>query len=281
MRLSPLTALLFVGAEHFQPSEFPGYDGINPGWRTPPQEPLGFSSGDYVPNPFDFSQTYLAPNRIALVDQDDAGLPQGIKFWGDHAAGDPYGGSEPSVRPGPAAPPLRFDEWSPLRQAGPHPLAESIPRHFATVNRQTDFVTKPQVVPQPQVLPRQVFETIGGIPSLSIRSAPQRRPHSRNRPRRNDPERREIKMSSQFARRLTLVFDVAEIAELFARIIKILMQPDVFSWTVGRQARFYKRNQKTERILRLIAFHVAEDVIVGAIRPRISAVNPNVLLQHL
>lgn len=256
-------------------NSFPGFENITPAWRFPLVTEV--LPGQYAPNRFDHHPLFHPPAE-SLLDLADVMFPN-IKYWGDYGS-DPYApfGARPYI----PDIPLRFDENSPQSQRGPHPLAESLPRSTATVNRAIDYVTRPRLATEAVKLPAEVFLSpfLGVGPSLGVRQALKPKPHSRNRPRRNDPRRNEIKMSSKFAKALSLVFDIAEIVELFAEIGKILSQPDWFSYRVGTSKRF-SYNDKQARIVRKLVFFVGENIVVGMIRPKISVRNPNILLQHL
>lgn len=269
-----MAALLFFTYGKTSP-EFPGLENVAAAWRKPVVTEV--PPGGYAPNSFDHHGTHGNTGDESLLDTDDIVFPT-IKYWGDYWMNPvPEGAPIPFI----PSPPLRYDEESPLTQKGAHPATHPLPRYTATVVGRKDYVTRPETPGTPENMPAEVL-LLPLVQSLVLAGAvsQKRQPHTRNRPRRNDPGRSEIKMSSRFARAMTTVFDVAEIVELFARIIKILLQPDWFVINTP-QRKVYILNKKTQRIMTLLIAHVVEDIVVRAIRPGISVRNPNILLQHL
>ncbi len=236
-------------------SEFPGFDAISAGWRKPVVTPE-YAPGDYVPNPFDHGSFDNPPE--SLLDTDDTIFPSWIRFWGDHGT-NPYapGAPRPYILPRP----LRFDEETPLSQPGPHPLAEPIPRYQPTVKDQKDYVTRPKRAPQR--LPAQVFADLF-TPGLGA-PAVQKRPHTKKRPHRNEPHKKELKMGDRITRILTAFYDAEEVVQIFGDALRIIMQPDWFRTTHGRG---WRKNNKAEQLRNLFAQEIAENLIIIFIRRR-------------
>lgn len=253
----PLGFALFLAADKIFPPGFPGFDNITAVWRNPAQEPLGFSPGDFVPNPFDH-RGFWGPPWVALLDSNTCALPAGCQFWGDFPGSDPTApGSPDPFQPVPAPIPFRFDEMSPMTQRGPHPLAQSLTRRFATVNRKEDFVSRP-----PPEFP------LGPVSAGDVEPAVvQKPPHTRNRPRRSNRTEPEVKLSNRVAIILTRFFDWEEIVTIMDDIVKILREPDYrIIWKGG--SKWFVRNRKVARIAKLLGKEVIEDLVIKAIKPK-------------
>lgn len=259
MRKWPLGFLLLLAADKAFPPGWPGWGAIDAVWRNPAQEPLGFKPGDFVPNPFDHQASW-GPPWVALLDKNTCALPLGCQFWGDFPGADPTitapAEADP-FQPVPSPMPFRFDENSPLTQLGPHPLADPLPRRYATVNRQSDYVTAPPGITPLGPLP----------PGVSPPAVSQKKPHTRQRPRSQDKKQAEVKLSSRVARILTRFFDFEEIVDIMDRIVQILREPDYHIFLKGG-SKWYVRNRKVARIAKLLGKEVAEDLIIRAIKPK-------------
>lgn len=96
-RTSPLPVAALIGAwmwynRKVEPDGFPGFDSIDPGWRTPLV--TGVALGDYAPNPFDHGSFDNPPE--SLLDINTAEIPFGIIYWGDFGA-EPYPDALPGI----------------------------------------------------------------------------------------------------------------------------------------------------------------------------------------
>lgn len=115
-------AAIFFIVERVMPAHWPGWDNITVGWRNPAQFPLGYSIGDWVPNPFDVCGGYNA-SCVALLDTSTCALPNGCRFWGD------FPNAEPETDPyaPKILPEILFPNPSAAPQAQPQPRYSPLP----------------------------------------------------------------------------------------------------------------------------------------------------------
>lgn len=86
----------FVWNKWVYPQGFPGFEGMNAGWRKPVVGP-GVAPGDYVTNQFDHHPNLDNPPE-SLLDVDDVLFPVWIRYWGDF-------GTDPNITP------VKGDNW--------------------------------------------------------------------------------------------------------------------------------------------------------------------------
>lgn len=145
------------------PKNWPGWDNINPVYRSPPQEPLGKVPGQYIGNPFDYTPGWNGPSRIALLDADDAGLPFGIRFWGDMP------GFDPAPDPFPLRPhPENLFPPQPQPAPAPQPEPERWPRYNRQVDRSPRLRSSPRWNPRSNIAVNINVGASGQMPKVWV-----------------------------------------------------------------------------------------------------------------